>query len=390
MKKIVLLLLLLSLASGLAEAVTDRPFNQLNPSAVLQQPGRQGFSFALFGDFRPSRRDKPYPDPYREILSETSMIGPSFIISLGDAYYGYGGPFQRFKNEIDYFLSTVKPLNVPFFNIIGNHEVADAGERARERGDYARSHFGSSYGSFDFGGSHFIFLDSDEKGKEGTISGGQLSWLEKDLKDNAKAKHILVFLHRPLFSDIDPDLSKGKSFKDRANRDYLHALFVRFKVGVVFAAHEHLYNETVKDGVRYIISGGGGAPLYSSPSEGGFFHYLLVRVTADDIHIDVLSPYTVRMRTIINNDALDPKAEIEVGNISHTDLDMRNIPVRMPRTSADKYTVKAVSVTTRDEIKNHKASINSIRDNGDGTSTLGIGTMLPKNGLLRITVEAGF
>ena len=93
------------------------------------------------------------------------MIGPSFVVSLGDAYFGYGGSFQRFRNEVDYFLSSIKPLTMPFFHVIGNHEVTDD----RERDDYAKRRFGNSYGSFDFSGSHFVALDTEEKGHEGDI-----------------------------------------------------------------------------------------------------------------------------------------------------------------------------------------------------------------------------
>ena len=109
------------------------------------------------------RRDRPYPSPCIQILDEMSAIRPSFVMSLGDAYYGYGGSFQHFRNEVDYFLSTIKLLSFPLFNIIGNHDVTDN----KERDDYVEGRFGNSYGSFDFCGSHCIVLDSDERGAGG-------------------------------------------------------------------------------------------------------------------------------------------------------------------------------------------------------------------------------
>jgi hypothetical protein len=78
-----------------------------------------------------------------------------------------------------------------------------------------------------------VALDTEEKGWEGTISGDQLNWLENDLNANVTAQNIFIFLHRPLFSKIDADLSKGKSFKDKAGKDALHKLFVKHKVKAV-------------------------------------------------------------------------------------------------------------------------------------------------------------
>jgi hypothetical protein len=167
MKNSIIVVLFVFLFGNLAGAVTDRPYASLNNALILEQPLAADFTFGVFGDFRPSRRAMPYPSPYWRILNDMDMINPSFVVSLGDVYYGYGGSFQRFRNEVDYFISTIKPLDFPFFNVIGNHEVTDD----RERDDYVKNRFGKSYGSFGFGGSHFVALDTEEKGREGTISG---------------------------------------------------------------------------------------------------------------------------------------------------------------------------------------------------------------------------
>ena len=63
-------------------------------------------------------------------------------------------------------------------------------------------------------------------------------------------------------------------------RDTLHQLFVQQNVTCVFEGHEHLYNRQERDGVVYVITGGGGAPLYANELKGGFYHYLRVDVTA--------------------------------------------------------------------------------------------------------------
>ncbi|MCL5977709.1 MAG: metallophosphoesterase [Nitrospirae bacterium] len=381
MKRFLIFIFIL-LLSGKAIAFTDRPVSHLNDAAITQ-PSANEITFIVFGDFRTSLRDKAYHNIFEQMLREVNTVSPSLIISTGDAYYGYGGSMQRFKNEIDYFLSKVKGLDIPFFNTIGNHEVAGDSERA----SYAEKRFGRLYGSFDFGNSHFIILNTDEVGKEGTISGEQLKWLEKDLETNKNAENIFVFMHRPMFSVTDPELIAGKSFKDRGNRDYLHSLFNRYKVKAVFAGHEHIFSDTVKDGVRYLITGGAGSPLYQPPAKGGFFHYLIVKINGRDVSVDVIVPYALQTKTISGNDGFESKAEIEVTNISFTGIDIKNLQFIMPAAIADKYRVMTTNISTRGQVNAHAARIRHVKDNKDGTATVSVETQVPKNGLIRVVVE---
>ncbi|MBI5211868.1 MAG: metallophosphoesterase [Nitrospirae bacterium] len=382
MKRFFFTFIFVLLLSGAAIALTDRPVSHLNDAKIIQ-PSTNEVTFIVLGDFRTSRRDRAYHNIFEQILREVNTIAPSLIVSTGDAYYGYGGSMQGFKNEIDYFLSKIKDLDVPFFSATGNHEVAGDAERER----YAEKRFGRLYGSFDYGNMHFIMLNTDEVGKQGTISGEQLKWLEKDLETNKNAGNIFVFMHRPMFSVTDPELVAGKSFKDKGNRDYLHSLFNRYKVKSVFAGHEHIFNETVKDGVRYFITGGAGSPLYQPPGKGGFFHYLIVKVNGRDVSIDVVVPYTIQTRTISGNDGFESKAEIEIANISFAGIDIRNLQFIMPAAAADKYRVRATSISKSGQTNAHAVRIRHVKDNKDGTATVSVETQVPKNGLIRVVVE---
>ncbi|MBF0329985.1 MAG: metallophosphoesterase [Nitrospirae bacterium] len=382
MKRYLIVAIFLLLSINSATAVTDRPFSDINRLAIFDT-NEKDFSFAVFGDFRTARRDNPYHQAFEHIIEELKLIAPHFIISTGDAYYGYGGSMQRFKNEIDYFVSKTKNLPSPFFNIIGNHELGGTAEREK----LVKERFGNFYGSFDFGGSHFIALNTEETAKEGTISGEQLSWLEKDLESNKTAANIFVFLHRPLFSAVDPLLMSGKSFKDKTNRENLHNLFRRYKVKVVFAGHEHLFDDTSKDGVRYIITGGGGAPLYQAPNKGGFFHYLIVKVKGADVGLEILAPNSLQKKTVSGNNGFEAKGEIELLNISHAALQIRNLYFLMPAADAGKFKAKAFSTSKKGEQKEVPARIYKVKNNGDGTSTVSVEVELPANGSLRVVVE---
>jgi len=58
------------------------------------------------------------------------------------------------------------------------------------------------------------------------------------------------------------------------------SLFETYDVDVVFTGHIHMYNETIINGVRYVITGGAGASLYADEENGGIYHYM--NVTLDE------------------------------------------------------------------------------------------------------------
>jgi hypothetical protein len=56
----------------------------------------------------------------------------------------------------------------------------------------------------------------------------------------------------------------------------MHKLLKKYGVKTVFLGHIHLYDEMSYDGIEYIISGGGGAPLYRQYGFGKAEYGLLV------------------------------------------------------------------------------------------------------------------
>jgi len=144
---------------------------------------------------------------------------------------------------------------------------------------------GKAHYLFRAGRGVFIVLDSEE-GK-GRIKDGQLQWL-REILESSNPAFKLAFLHRPLFLPVDS--FKRGSAMDRypSDRDKLHQFFVKVKMQAVFAGDDHRYDRQEKDGILYIISGGGGAPLHPFKERGGYFHYVWVSVLADRIEGEVV------------------------------------------------------------------------------------------------------
>ncbi len=62
------------------------------------------------------------------------------------------------------------------------------------------------------------------------------------------------------------------------DRDELHRLFLRTGVKAVFAGDDHRYDRIEKENILYLITGGGGAPIYTFKDQGGYFHNVWISV----------------------------------------------------------------------------------------------------------------
>ncbi|OGP78135.1 MAG: hypothetical protein A2V86_03045 [Deltaproteobacteria bacterium RBG_16_49_23] len=243
------------------------------------------FQFAVIGDSRDGEK------VYTRLIQSILKRKPDFIIHLGDMV-----PKPDEKEWRDFF-DLSRPITVPFFPVVGNHDV---GSTLRGKEIYRKQFLlpeGKTYYSFRAGRGLFVILDS-EKGK-GRISEDQFQWL-KDTLGSTDPGFKWVFLHRPLFLPAD-SFKRGRGM-DRypSDRDQLHRLFVKAKVDAVFAGDDHRYDRREKDGILYIITGGGGAPLHPFKEWGGYFHYVWASVQTDQIEGEVVDPEgQIRDRFII-------------------------------------------------------------------------------------------
>lgn len=256
-------------------------------AACAPVAAQKQFSFAVFGDNRPAGPDDPQPVVFRRMCIELGKLrpAPAFVVGLGDFVYGASSE-SRLRRQYDDFFRALAPVQAYkrmfFAPVPGNHDIG--GSRRNET--IFKQLFKRLYYSFDWDGCHFVCLDSEIPGQEGTIGGEQLEWLTRDLEARIDAPLTFVFVHRPLFP---VSVHVGESLdKDERQRDALHRLFVKMGVDCVFAGHEHLWNVSETDGLHYVITGGAGAPLYATQEGGGFHHYVLVRVEKNrDYRIEV-------------------------------------------------------------------------------------------------------
>ncbi|CCW34001.1 predicted phosphohydrolase [Chthonomonas calidirosea] len=295
----------------------------------VTQPSKPGhFTFVLGGDNRSVGRGVPMPPTAPQIFSEVALLRPNLVLWTGDTIYGTDDTLAEADQEYDAFLKAAALAEVPVYNAPGNHEIHDRPEMAK----LYEQRMGLLYGSFDYGGVHFIALNTADFGMKGGVGPEQMRWLEQDLEEHKNASLIVVFTHYPLFPK-NPD----EGFSDTTNRDALHQLFLKYGVKYVFSGHEHLYYASVHDGIHYIVSGGAGAPSDAPVEDGGFQHYLLCEVDGKEIHITVMQPWRL-FAEILKADPQDPAGMLM--NYTLQDLPMY---LELPRVGDDEKVTATIT-----------------------------------------------
>ena len=370
---------LLAIAMPLfAHAETKRPLPPLSRAEKPVLDSQDEFTFAVMGDCRATVPGVPLPRNFHDLVRDVALLRPAMVLFTGDAIYGYGQARQQLLNEYDRFRAAVAPSGIPWFNAPGNHEMQSEPSAVRALKAAAQE----PYGSLDVGRYHFIALNTDEVALEKRVAHEQLEWLKGDLELNRDAAGIFIWMHRPFDSwyrgDFDPD--------DRAA---LRALFKKYPVKAVFAGHDHYFDSSTVDGIRYFTSGGAGSPVYAPPEKGGFAHFILVSVSPQAIDYKVVPANFIEIAYTAGNNGIEPVTAARVINGNACDLMARNLEFRVPRLSApDLYRVSTLMRDDEGRPVQQRAAVRNITDNQDGSVTLGVSVAMPGGIGFEVTVEA--
>ena len=169
------------------------------------------------------------------------------VLHTGDIAYSSGTREQFEAFFFDMYADMLERF--PVFPASGNHEY-ETEDAAPYREAFALPENGGPAGlerwySYDWGDVHFVVLDTERIGAE------QAAWLDADLAANQR-RWTIVYLHRPPFSS-------GDHGSDPNVQSWFVPLFVKHRVPLVLAGHDHHYERTnIIDGVTYVVTGGGG------------------------------------------------------------------------------------------------------------------------------------
>ncbi len=227
-------------------------------------PEGASFTFVVFGDNRTNL------EIFKKIASLIYYEKPLFVIHTGDCVDT--GTLYSGMNVLvgwEEFLNTMMPVmkEAPVYIAFGNHEAG--GE------DFFTTYFpplsaefSPFYYSFSTGWVTFFILNSES---DLSSSGEQILWLENELS-GVKNGSLIGVIHRPPYSSSEHGelAEEGKENEILIIRERLVPIFERYGFKMVFSGHEHNYERTYPikkgtvdpTGVVYVITGGGGAPLY--------------------------------------------------------------------------------------------------------------------------------
>jgi hypothetical protein len=252
---------------------------QIVPLVALacEQGFAKDFEFVVIGDTRPRFESESFR-PFERLIGKINGAKPAFVVNLGDLIYGYG-PASK-ERQWDKYQAVISRILVPYYQVPGNHDT----HSKQARKVYGRR-FGRFYESFDYTDCHFVLLDNTEEETWGYLGPTELSWLKRDLSES-RAGSAFIFMHFPVW---EPERITPEYYEFWATT--LHPLFKASRVRAVFAGHYHAYGPTREfDGIRYFITGGGGAELRPEyRKSGGEYHFMKVRVSGDAFDVRVMT-----------------------------------------------------------------------------------------------------
>lgn len=201
------------------------------------------------------------------------------VVTTGDNVYPDGAP-KDFEEHFFEPMSCLLENGVRFRASLGNHDVAtDDGRPELEEpafGMPARNYVVRR------GGVRFVVANSNDF---------RMQWLQRALQAKEGDRWTIAVFHHPVFS---AGATHGST---PGLADKLHGLFTQAGVDLVLTGHDHVYSVSKEqDGIRYVVTGGGGAASYGCKAVPEIdlcmsrLHFLYLRATEDAIKVKAIAP----------------------------------------------------------------------------------------------------
>lgn len=230
-------------------------------------------NFVVYGD------DRSDPDGHQAVVRAMMAASADFLVNTGDlvADGASAGDWQSFF-AIEAPILREKAL----FVAIGNHELYEdrAGANFIKYFGFPATPAPRLYGTARWGPVRLFFLNAQHD-----WSGGEeRQWLEQEL---ARADHEAGLVWRIAVTHHGAWSSGPHGPSANLVSAHVPELLAAHGVDLLFSGHDHIYERGDGGTLKYIVSGGGGAPLYSIGRRGptsrkaeSVYHF--VEVTASD------------------------------------------------------------------------------------------------------------
>lgn len=241
---------------------------------VLTQE-KETFRFVFVTDIH-LRPDERSVDRFNQAVVYINNMKPKprFVITGGDLIENsFARDFDSADKLYSLYQKTCKKFDMPVYNVVGNNDVLYLSKESGadpSHPEYGKGMFrkrlgnGITYRSFDYGGWHFILLDSIGRTEEGSLRGyiddEQFEWLSDDLASTGKESPVCVALHIPLVSTfqqihIDTVGAPAKFAMVNNGTRVIKELLFNYNVKLVLQGHLHIIEELNYRNTTFITGG---------------------------------------------------------------------------------------------------------------------------------------
>lgn len=202
-----------------------------------------------------------------DVQAAVAALGdtPAFGVGNGDLMFDDLTLFPEYERAVG-------RMGIPFFQVVGNHDLNFDSPAHRDSYQTFRTHFGPGYYAFDRGAVHYVVLNNvywpgqDGFGRDtdsylGHLTDRQLFWLANDLATVDPGQPVVVFAHIPMLSTLYERRGDARpSPRDMTvNRAALYRMLEPFTEAHVLTGHthesEHRYHANVHEHVVGAASG---------------------------------------------------------------------------------------------------------------------------------------
>lgn len=219
--------------------------------------------------------------PEIEKLAGANPSGCQFGFACGDIMYDDLSLYPEYEKG-------VRQMNVPFFQVVGNHDLDFESLTNPGASSTFQRHFGPAYYSFERGAVHYVVLnDVFWYGKSylAYLDKQQLDWLAADLALVEAGRTVIVALHIPVSSS--QARRRGTTAGPRLtlnNREALYRLLEPYQAHII-SGHTHESEHVFEHGCHEHVSGAVCGAWWSGPicHDGTPNGYAVYRVRGEQV-----------------------------------------------------------------------------------------------------------